>query len=168
MRGLMTATLLLATGAAGELAAQGAQVPFGGLSQDSTLPVEITADQLGLDQAAGTATFTGNVRVGQGDLRLAADEVQVFYVSGGDETGTGAIREMRAAGNVTLSNGAEAAEAARAVYDVAGGVVEMEGDVLLTQGANALSGERLRIDLDAGTGEMIGRVRTIFTPERQP
>jgi lipopolysaccharide export system protein LptA len=168
MRRLMITTLVLTTGLAGGLVAQGAQVPFGGLSQDTSLPVEITADQLGLDQAAGAATFTGNVRVGQGDLRLAADEVQVFYVSGGDATGTGTISELRAAGNVTLSNGTEAAEAARAVYDVAGGIVEMEGDVLLTQGGNALSGERLRLDLNAGTGEMTGRVRTIFSPGSGP
>ena len=42
---------------------------------------------------------------------------------------------MLATGNVTLSNGAEAAEAERATYDVATGQVEMEGDVLLDPGA---------------------------------
>lgn len=163
MRAPLIAILGLTAGLAGQLAAQGARVPFGGFSQDGSQPVEISADQLGLDQAEGTATFRGNVRVGQGQLRLAADEVQVFYVSEAETTG--AIREIRAAGNVTLSNGSEAAEAERAVYDVAAGVVEMEGDVLLTQGANALSGERLRLDLSAGTGEMTGRVRTIIMPE---
>ena len=73
---------------------------------------------------------------------------------------------MLATGNVTLSNGSEAAEAARASYVVATGIVEMEGDVLLTQGANALSSEKLRIDLTAGTGFLDGRVRTIFTPQQ--
>ncbi len=161
MRAFVLSALILAW-TAGSAAAQGATVPFGGLEHDTTLPVEITSDALALDQAAGTAVFTGGVQVGQGTLRLAADRLEVVYAS--DEAGTGAIERMTASGNVTLSNGAEAAEAAQARYDVTTGLVEMEGDVLLTQGANALSSERLRIDLAAGTGVLEGRVQTIFTP----
>ncbi len=151
---------------------QGAEVPFGGLSHDATLPVEITADALELDQAAGTAIFIGTVRVGQGELRLAADRVEVFYAAEGQGEAaggsTGAVQRMFATGNVMLSNGAEAAEAERATYEVASGVVEMEGSVLLTQGRNALSSERLRIDLNAGTGRLEGRVQTIFVPGAAP
>lgn len=143
--------------------AQEAAVPFGGIEHDNTLPVEITSDALALDQTAGTAIFTGTVRVGQGALRLAADRLEVFYAED-----AGAIREMHAAGNVTLSNGSEAAESAEAHYVVATGIVEMTGDVLLTQGPNALSGEKLRIDLIAGTGQLEGRVRTIILPGTTP
>ena len=75
---------------------------------------------------------------------------------------------MVATGNVTLSNGEEAAEAERATYEVATGQVEMEGDVLLTQGQNALSSQRLSIDLNAGTGQLEGRVQTIFVPGQRP
>lgn len=143
---------------------QGASVPFGGLQHDAGLPVEITAEALALDQAAGTAVFTGAVKVGQGSLRLEADRIEVFYAASEGQS-TGEVRRMQATGNVTLSNGAEAAEAQQAVYEVATGIVEMTGDVLLTQGQNALSSEALRIDLNSGTGEMTGRVQTIFTPE---
>lgn len=161
-----------------------ATVPFGGFEHDNTLPVEITSDALALDQAAGTAIFTGAVKVGQGALRMAADRLEVFYAAAPPEvapetgaagapasdagSGTGAIERMLASGNVTLSNGAEAAEAAKASYVVATGIIEMEGDVLLTQGANALSSEKLRIDLTAGTGVLEGRVQTIFTPQQTP
>ena len=96
-------------------------------------------------------------------MRLAADRLQVFYVEG-TGGGQGAVERMVANGNVTLSNGAEAAEADQAVYEVAGGTVEMQGDVLLTQGRNALSSQSLHIDLDAGTAELEGAVQTIFTP----
>jgi lipopolysaccharide export system protein LptA len=146
-------------------AALGQQVPFGD-SHDASQPVEITADRLDLDQSAGTAVFTGGVRVGQGVLRLAADRVEVFYDEGGEQSGT--VRRMVATGNVTLSNGAEAAESERATYDVATGLVEMEGDVLLTQGQNALSSQHLSIDLNAGTGRLEGRVQTIFVPGSPP
>ena len=142
--------------------AQATSVPFGD-SHDRTQPVEITSDRLDLDQAAGTAVFGGNVRVGQGALRLAADRVQVFYVEGSGDT-AGQVRRMVATGNVTLSNGTEAAEADEAVYEVVAGTIDMTGDVLLTQGRNAMSSERLRIDLNAGTAQVEGRVQTIFTP----
>ncbi len=165
MRSLWIAALML-WGAA-QAAGQGASVPFGGPDHDASLPVEITADALALDQAAGTALFTGAVRVGQGALRLAADRLEVVYAedAGG---GTGAIDRMRAQGNVTLTNGVESAEAQAASYAVATGIVEMEGDVLLTQGGNALASERLRIDLNAGTGVLEGRVQTVIVPGRAP
>ena len=37
--------------------AQGAEVAFGGLQQDTSLPVEISADRLTISQADGTANF---------------------------------------------------------------------------------------------------------------
>jgi lipopolysaccharide export system protein LptA len=159
---LAAALTCLASAGAG----QGTSVPFGGLAHDSSLPVEITADQLELDQAAGTAVFTGTVRVGQGSLRLAADRIEVFYVEARGETGQ--VERMQATGNVTLSNGAEAAESESATYEVATGIVEMQGSVLLTQGANALSSEALRINLNDGTGVLQGGVQTIFQPRSAP
>lgn len=141
------------------------QVSFGA-SHDATQPVEITSDRLDLDQAGGSAVFTGGVRVGQGALRLAADRVEVYYDESGGSSGT--VRRMVAAGNVTLSNGTEAAESQRATYEVAAGRVEMEGDVLLTQGRNAVSSQRLTLDLNAGTGQLEGRVQTIFVPGTRP
>lgn len=137
-------------------------VPFGGFSHDSSQQVEITAETLTVNQSTGSVVFDGDVLVGQGELRLNADQVTVFY-SG--EGGRGDVTRMEAAGNVTLTNGAEAAEAQNASYDVAGGQITMTGDVLLTQGPNALSGQELEIDLDTGTARMKGRVQTILQPE---
>ena len=144
-----------------------AEVPFGGLEHDASLPVEITSDRLDLDQAAGTAVFTGQVKVGQGTLRLAADRVEVFYDAASTEP-TGKVERMVATGNVTLANGTEAAEADHAVYEVASGTIAMDGNVLLTQGQNALSSQKLDIDLNKGTGRLEGRVQTIFVPGTQP
>lgn len=143
--------------------AQGAPVAFGGLKHDKTLPVEVTSDQLNVDQSDGTAIFTGNVVIGQGEMRITARRVDVFYETVNGET-TGRIQRMLATGDVVMVNGAEAAEGERAEYTIDTGNVVMTGDVLLTQGQNALSGDRLVIDLDTGTGVMEGRVKTIFQP----
>ena len=138
-----------------------ASLPFGGFSHDNSQPVEIAADSLSVNQAEGRVLFDGNVAVGQGTLRLQANRIVVTYVGEGV---TGQVDRMEATGDVVLTNGAEAAEAQSAVYEVASGSVLMTGDVLLTQGENALSGEELRIDLTSGTAQMEGRVRTILQP----
>lgn len=139
--------------------AQGASVAFGGLKQDTSLPVEVSSDQLSVNQADGTAIFTGNVLVSQGEMRLSAGQVKVEYTADGS-----GISKMFASEGVTLINATDAAEAREAVYTIASGDVVMTGDVLLTQGNNALSGQKLVIDLKAGTGVMEGRVQTVFQP----
>ncbi|MGB3178043.1 MAG: LptA/OstA family protein [Albidovulum sp.] len=135
-----------------------ATVAFGGIRADTSLPVEITADQLSVNQTDGTATFTGSVLIGQGDMRLSAEEVLVVYATGGQSQ----IERLHATGGVTLVSGTEAAEAQEAIYSIGSGEVVMTGNVLLTQGANTLTGQKLIVDLSTGTGRMEGRVKTVL------
>ncbi|MGC9418406.1 MAG: lipopolysaccharide transport periplasmic protein LptA [Rhodovulum sp.] len=155
------AALTLSLGPAVALA-QGAEIAFGTLSHDKTLPVEVTSERLSVDQSDGTAIFTGDVLVGQGGMRLSADEVLVVYA--GEAPDSRRIARMEATGKVVLALGAEAAEADRAVYTIDSGSIVMTGNVLLTQGDSAISGQRLVVDLDRGTGTMEGRVRTVLQP----
>jgi len=139
--------------------AQDAQVAFGGLRQDTTLPVEVKAESLTVNQTDGSATFTGNVLVGQGEMRLAAQTVRVEYAADGKS-----IAKLHATGGVTLASNSDAAESDEAVYAVDAGTVLMTGNVLLTQGPSAIAGQKLLIDLKAGTGRMEGGVSTVFSP----
>ncbi|PCD76445.1 lipopolysaccharide transport periplasmic protein LptA [Pseudothioclava arenosa] len=140
--------------------ALGQQIAFGGIKGDTKAPVEVTADSLAVNQETGHAVFTGNVVIGQGDMRLTAAQVEVVYGQGDQSR----IDRLHATGGVTLVSAREAAEASEAMYDVAKGTVVMTGDVLLTQGENVMSGQRLDVDLATGTGQMQGRVRTILQP----
>lgn len=133
---------------------------FGGMRADTSAPVEVAADNLSVNQTDGTAVFTGNVVIGQGEMRLSAAEVHVDYAEGGQNR----IRALRASGNVTLVSGPDAAEAQEAVYDVEAGEVTLIGDVVLSQGANVLSGDRLVVDLATGAAQVQGRVRSILQP----
>ncbi|QEW22795.1 Lipopolysaccharide export system protein LptA precursor [Marinibacterium anthonyi] len=142
--------------------AQGTNLAFGGLKADPTKPVEVTSDTLDVDQSDGTAVFTGNVVVGQGEMRLSATRVQVVYKQ--DKSG---IDRLIATGDVVLVNGPDAANAEKADYSIDTGIVVMTGNVLLTQGQNALSGEQLNVDLTTGTARMTGRVKTILIPDSQ-
>lgn len=147
--------------AGGPALAQGAQISLGSDDYDSSLPVEISADGLQIDQTTGEAVFSGNVVVGQGEMRLTGDRVDVRYATGDRSE----IERIHARGNVTMTTATEAAEAAEAVYTLATGVVVMTGDVVVTQGGNAMTGEKLTVNLDTGTGVMEGRVRVLFQPQ---
>jgi lipopolysaccharide export system protein LptA len=153
LRLLLTAlfTALLSTAAA----AQGASVAFGTIAQDTSLPVEVSSDELAVDQQTGVAVFTGNVVIGQGDMRLSAGRVEVVYSENAD-----GIASMQATGGVTLVSGNDAAEAQRANYSIDDGTIVMRGNVLLAQGASALSADTMTIRLRDGTARMQGNVRT--------
>lgn len=151
-------TALLCSALLAALPAQAqTNVNLGGINADPTAPVEITADNLSVEQSNGTAIFQGNVVLGQGDLRLSATRVEVIY---GD--GDGDISRLSASGGVTFVTATEAAEAQNAVYDLDAGTLVMTGNVLLTQGASAISADRMRVNLSDGSAQMDGRVRTIF------
>jgi lipopolysaccharide export system protein LptA len=139
--------------------AQGATVSFGGLTADTTLPVEVTAENLEVNQADGSATFAGNVLVKQGEMRMQAGQIRVEY----DQTGK-EIYRLHASGGVLLVNATDAAEASEAVYTIASGEVVLKGKVLMTQGQTAIKGQTLIINLKTGTGRMEGGVTTTFTP----
>ncbi len=142
--------------------AQGADIALGTRSFDRTQTVEVTADELSVDQSNGQAVFDGNVLVVQGEVRLSAGKVTVEYSM--DGAAPSGVSRLVASDGVTFVTPAEAIEAQEATYSVADGTVRLSGDVILTQGQNAISGESLTLDLNAGSGRMEGRVRTVFTP----
>lgn len=158
LRPLAVTLLLIAHPAAAQQTAT-----FGALKADTSLPVEVSADALAVNQSDGSATFTGNVVIGQGEMRLAAAEVKVVYAG----ESRNRIESLTASGGVTLVSGEDAAEAEGAVYEVEAGLVTLTGDVILTRGENVLAGERMVVDLGAGTASVEGRVRSVFQPGGQ-
>lgn len=148
---------LLIVGLITPVYAQGTQVAFGSIRQDTSAPIEVTSDELNVDQETGAAVFTGSVVIGQGDMRLSAPRVLVIYQE--DQAG---IERMEATGGVTLVSGPDAAEAQRADYSIETGVILMTGDVLLVQGQSAITADRMTVDLNDGTARMQGNVKTIL------
>ena len=137
--------------------AQGALVAFGDVKQDTTQPVEVEADNLAINQTDGTAIFTGNVVIAQGEMLLSAAMVKVFY-----HEETKRIERLHATGGVTVVSGEDAAEGEEANYNIDTGEIVMSGNVLLAQGQNVLSAAHMTIDTKAGTAQMEGRVKTIL------
>lgn len=150
-------TLLCALIAMSSPAFAQTDITLGAINADPTAPLEITSDSLSVDQETGTAVFQGNVLIGQGDLRLNAGRVQVFY-----SDASGEISRLSASGGVTFVTATEAAEATSAEYNLDAGTLVLSGDVLLTQGSSAISANTMRVNLSDGSAQMDGRVRTIL------
>lgn len=157
MRRVASFVLPLMLCAAAPLAAQ--TVPFGAAA-DSNAPVEVSADNMQVNQNSGHVVFSGNVVIGQGEMRLSAERVEVQYQDGDRSR----ISSLDATGQVILVQGGDAAEARHAVYEVATGLVTLSGDVLVTQGENVMAGETVVVNLADGTAQASGRVRTVLQP----
>lgn len=132
-------------------------------------PVDIESAQLEVQHAKGQATFSGNVKVTQGNLTLTAPKLDVAYGAGG----SGDITEMQASGGVTLTRGggavAEKATGNTATYNPQTQQIVMTGDVTLTRGPSTLSGDKLVYDVASGTARVTssnGPVKARFIPQK--
>ena len=134
-------------------------IGFGGEAHDANQPVEISADSLELDRASGRATFSSNVLIVQGNLRMTAGAVEVIYSAQEDSQ---SVSTVIATGGVLVTRGEDAAEGERAEYTVASAELLIQGNVMITQGPTSIAGDGLTVDLETGSGTITGRVRTVL------
>jgi lipopolysaccharide export system protein LptA len=152
-----------------------AQQP-GGFRTDPDKPIEVEADALEVENTKQTATFIGNVRVKQGEMRLKSDKLTVFY-NGSGGAGSSRIDRIAASGNVVVSApDAQTASGEWATYQVTDRQIEMGNAVVLRQGDNVIRGSRLYVNLATGQARVsgaegannggTGRVRGLFQPDK--
>lgn len=134
-------------------------------------PINISADKFVADSNAKSGTWTGNVIVTQGDIRLRANAVRL-HVTGKDNKPD----KIFANGHVVVdSPNSGTVVGDRAVYDVISHTVTMSGKVVLTRQKDVMRGDRLTVNLETGVATMGsgkplpksqggGRVQGIFTP----
>src|SRR4051812_49892597 len=80
---------LVATGAASaQSTMQGVPNAMQGFSQNRDQPIQIEAASLEMRDKKKEATFSGNVKVIQGDTTMTSKTLVVFYDSGGDKPAT--------------------------------------------------------------------------------
>jgi lipopolysaccharide export system protein LptA len=151
---LLAAVLILTAGAA---MAQGG-LSFGGMRGSQDAPVEFRADNLSVNNATGESVLSGNAVIAQGDMRMAAPEIRIFFTPGAQSR----ITRVEGLRGVTLVTAQEAAEAQSGVYDLTAGVVRLTGSVMVTQGPNIITGDRLVVNVDTGAGTMEGNVRSVI------
>lgn len=182
----MAAALLLSASAGAQGPSPGpAGAGTGAQNQDQ--PVQIDAKSLEVRDKQKTATFSGDVRVVQGDTTMRCKTLVVFYGEeigiGGDKplvrakTTTGAvpggqnIRRIEARGDVTVTSRDQNASGDLGVYDLHSKTITLTGNVVVSQGKNVIHGERVIVDtvtgnarVEAAPGANQGRVRALIIP----
>ena len=160
---------MLVLGMPGAAAAQN-QVQGALPGQNNGQPVHIEAMTLEIRDKDKTATFSGNVKVVQGDTTMRCRTLVVFY---GPEEGAGAtkaaaaptsterqaapgmpqrgnIRRAEARGDVTVVSKDQNASGDLGVYDMKKKTITLTGNVVVSQGKNVLHGERVVVDTVTG------------------
>lgn len=146
-----------------------------GFSQNRNQPVQIEAASLEVRDKEKKATFTGNVKVVQGDTTMRCKTLVVFYDSQGQQPqqsgaqaaqpmkaaapgpgGSSSISRLEASGGVTVIQKDQVANGDRADFDMKSNTVVLRGNVVVTQGGNIMRGDRLTVDLTSGVSRVDG------------
>ncbi|MCL7928909.1 lipopolysaccharide transport periplasmic protein LptA [Halomonas llamarensis] len=138
-------------------------------------PVEVEADQLDIDQRAGTAVYRGNVEIRQGEMRLRGDQVEIERNKAGELSRATAIGDRaymrhRPDGQEELMEG----KARRIIYHLTERRVELIGRAELTQAGDHFTGGRLEYFIDRKVvqarsdveGSENQRIRMTLQPEQ--
>lgn len=135
-------------------------------------PLDIQADSLEIEQDKGYAVFEGDVIAKHGTIDMGAKRLEIYYAAKGNNQNSniaGAIKQIVAHENVTISFGDDTAKGNKATYDPIVGKINLTGEVTLIRGKNVLTGESLSYDL--ATRKMMlknkqadGRVKARFVP----
>ena len=142
------------------------------LGLDSREPIAVNADSFIADLNGETGTYSGNVIVTQGRVRLHADQVKVTAPGG-------RASRMEAAGHVVVDSPSGQAVGDSGIYDVAQQMLRLNGHVSLSKDANVMRGAALEVSMATGLarmsagadgqapGQPAGRVQGLFVPAQR-
>jgi lipopolysaccharide export system protein LptA len=168
---VMTAALLTAL----------ATVPARGqILTGSKDPIDISGDQAEVVQSKCMATWRGSAEALQGDARLRANTITVFYAAKGvgsdGHPACGGTERIVADGDVYYVTAQQHARGDHAVYTTGADLIVMTGDVIVVQGNDVVRGDKLTIKVSdkvatmestvTGAGKP-GRVRAVVYPDKK-
>jgi len=146
-----------------------------GFSQNRDKPIQIDAASLEMRDKDKAATFSGNVKVVQGDTTMRCKTLVVFYDNNDGKAaiksstpgpgGSSSIRRLEAKGGVIVTQKEQTVTGDRGIFDMRANTVTMEGNVLLTKDKNVLRGDRLVVDMTTGVSRVESnnnRVQGVF------
>jgi lipopolysaccharide export system protein LptA len=188
-------TFVFVCGAAREAlsqsAVQGVPNAMQGFSQNRDQPIQIEAASLEMIDKKKEATFSGNVKVVQGDTTMTSKTLVVFYEPNSESAaaapakakstakspspplqsaapgpgGSSSIKRLEARGNVVVTHKDQTVTGQTAVFDTRANLITMLGGVVLTQCKNVLRGDRLIVDMTTGISRVesnSGKVTGMF------
>ena len=188
---LFAVAMLTVADAAAQSAVTGVPNAMQGFSQNRDQPIQIEAASLEMRDKKKEATFSGSVKVIQGDTTMTSKTLVVFYdstpaaappVAKADAKpapmqsttpgpgGSSSIRRLEAKGNVVVTQKDQVVTGETAVFDTKTNLITMLGGIVLTQGKNVLRGDRLLVDMTTGVSRVesdSGKVQGLFQSSGQ-
>ncbi|MGA7805621.1 LptA/OstA family protein [Bradyrhizobium sp.] len=198
-RAILAAVLLALAGAdqvRAQSSAQGVPNAMQGFSQNRDQPIQIEAASLEMRDKKKEATFSGDVKVVQGDTTMTSKTLVVFYESNSASPpattsatnakaaakaaplqsatpgpgGASSIKRLEAHGSVVVTQKDQVVTGETAIFDTKTNLITMTGGVVLTQCKNVLKGDRLFVDMTTGVSRVesdSGPVQGLFIQSGQ-
>lgn len=162
-------------------AAAAAAAPAGARFGQPGAPLDVSADNTEVLQAENKSILIGRVEIVQGQSRMRAPRVVLFFnknngVKGGapGAASPGPISRMEADGPVYFVTPTQTAKGDRGIYEAETETITLIGNVVVTQDKNVSTGDKLVIQQRtnqitmSGGPSTSGRVRGVFYTNDKP
>ncbi len=170
-------TLILMTVVASAL---GAAAPAAAqLAKGSDAPLDITADELEVQNAQCIQTWKGSAEALQETSRLRADVIKVYMQPkpnakpGATSGACGELIRVEALGSVYYVTPEQRVHGSNANYEASSETITITGDVVAANGQNVMRGDKMVFNTRTGEGQMQGsgkggknRPRGVFYPKK--
>jgi len=139
-----------------------------GFQKNRGQPIQIDALSLEVRDKDKVATFSGNVKVVQGDTTMRAKSLVVYYDQDKSDAGkppamktaqpgpggNSSVRRLEAKGGVIVTQNDQTVTGETGVFDMKTNTVTMTGGVVLTKDKNVLKGDSLVVDMTTGVSRV--------------
>ena len=129
--------------------------------------IQITADNLNINNEENYAEFIGTVKAVHKDMTIDSDRLKIYYDKGPGNSGTSAqgeesIKKIIAEGNVTIVSEGRIANAEKADYMTKTGVLILTGkDARITNEKNSITGGKITFN------RLLGNVKVVADPQKR-
>ena len=134
------------------------------LPSDRNQPISLLADRATYNEKTGVTTYTGNVLIEQGTMKLQADSIVAqLNKSRQISTITANGKPAKFQQQMDTSKGVARGEAQKIVYNAETGIINLSGGAYLYQNGASIRGNTLRYSMNKGDIEAVGGVSSSGT-----
>lgn len=145
------------------------------IPSDRNQPISLLADRATYNEKTGITTYTGNVIIEQGTMKLQADSIVANLNSKREiSTITASGRPARFQQQTDVNKGLAKGQAQKIIYNAETGIITLSGSALLEQNNASIRGNTLKYSMNRGdveatgtpnsTGSSSGRVKIVIPP----
>lgn len=139
------------------------------LPSDASQPIRLLADKATYSERTGVTSYSGNVIIEQGTLKITADNITLNLDDKRSiKTALAAGRPATMQQVVTQEKGLAKGQANKIDYNAVTGIITLTGNAKLTQAGASFSGNTIRYSLKLGDVEANAgggrRVELVFPP----